>query len=95
MGGAPVFDKTARNIIQLNFNEQVTGTLVVKVTTTSNTPYTIGNTVTVSGNTASIILDSTPAQGTGIKIDVVTNSLIDDSGNLAELKSPLIIWASY
>ncbi len=95
MGGAPVFDKTARNIIQLNFNEQVTGTLVVKVTTTSNTPYTIGNTVTVSGNTASIILDSTPAQGTGIKIDVVTNSLIDDSGNLAELKSPLIIWTSY
>lgn len=93
--GAPVFDRTAGNVIRLNFSEQITGTLVVKVITTSNTPYTIGNTVTVSGNTANIILDSSPAQGTGLRIEIVTNSLVDDSGNSATLDNSLFTWASY
>jgi hypothetical protein len=76
----PVFDKTTKDRIQLNFSEQIEGTLVVRVTQL-NTGYVIDNTVTVSGNSAYIKLGFVPATGTYVKIEILTNNITDLSGN--------------
>jgi hypothetical protein len=81
-----VFDKLARNIIQLNFSEQIQGTLTVKVTQLTG-GIVITNTVSVSGNSAYINLDFMPTANAYLKIEVITNKITDLSGNPASAMS--------
>jgi hypothetical protein len=90
-----VFDKTTRNAIKMNFSEQITGSLVVKVTLISNPSFIFSNTVTVNGNAAYITLESIPANGTGLKIEVVNNTLTDASGNTATMNNTLFTTIIY
>ncbi len=95
LAGGPVFDTVTKNIIKLNFNEQITGNLVVKVTMANNPLVVLSQSVTVSGNTASIVLSAPVANGTSMKVEVVSNSLVDASGNAATLDPAYFIAAIY
>lgn len=77
-----VFDKTTKDRVQLNFSEQIQGTLVVRVTQL-NTGFVIDNTVTISGTSAFIKLGYIPPTGTYVKIDILTNNITDVSGNVS------------
>lgn len=78
----PIFDSNAKNVVRLNFSEAIQGSLTVKVYQVINsTSIEITNTVSLSGNIAYINLDSTPTNGTWLKIQITGNSLTDTSGN--------------
>lgn len=95
-GNYPIqFDSTSRNIIRLNFNEQVTGTLIVKVSSVSNPALVYNNAVSVTGSTALINLTSTPVNGENLKIEVITNAVTDASGNVATISPIMFTVASY
>ncbi len=95
-GNYPIqFDSTSRNTIRLNFNEQVTGTLTVKVSSVTNPAIVYGNTVTVTGSTALINLSGVPMNGENLKIEVVTNAVTDASGNVATISPIMFTAVSY
>lgn len=84
VSGTPVYDSNKKNVINLNFNEQIQGTLTVVVTQVyANTSVVLSNQMTVNGNSAIITLGSIPTNGTYLKIDIVTNNITDISGNQA------------
>ena len=89
------YDSTSRNLIRLNFSEQVTGTLTVKVTSVANPLMVYNNSVIVTGTTALINLTSIPVNGENIKIEVIQNGVIDASGNTATLSPLMFTVASY
>ncbi|MDF2906232.1 MAG: hypothetical protein K0R34_1553 [Herbinix sp.] len=91
----PVFDSVTKNIIKLNFTEQITGTLTVRVTLVNNPAVTLIQSVTVSGNSASILLTNMVSSGTSMKIEVVSNALTDTSGNAAALDASYFVAAIY
>ena len=91
----PVFDTVTKNIIKLNFNEQITGNLVVKVSYASNSAVVLPQTVTINGNTANITLSSLVPSGTSLKIEIVNNTLVDSSGNAAALDPAYFIGVFY
>ncbi len=95
MVGSPVFDRNTLTGIQLNFSEEITGQLTLRISNISNSAITYGNTVTVSGNTAYISLDYIPDKGTGLKIEVLNNSLIDANGNKAVMNSTMFVTVLY
>lgn len=92
----PVFNKTT-NSIQLSFNEQIQGTLYVRVTQTvaGSTSIEIPNTVTIAGNSAVINLHSTPANGTYLRIEILSNNITDLSGNVSTMQSQTGVVALY
>lgn len=86
------FDTASRNVIRLNFNEQIQGSLKVKVTQVSGgSSIEIPNNVTVSGSCASVNLDFTPEKGSFLRIEVVTNNLTDMNGNAAVLSTTGVV----
>ena len=90
------FDTTSKKTIRMNFNEAIQGTLTVKVTPIGNT---VGpeypNTVTISGNVAYINLTTIPANGTYLKVEIVSNAITDISGNATTLTSSYVVMATY
>jgi hypothetical protein len=92
-----VFDKTAKNVIKLNFSEQIKGNLTVKVTQISGTvPVDFNNTVTISGNSAYINLTIIPSNGAYLKIDIINSTITDLSGNTTgTMTSTMGVIASY
>jgi hypothetical protein len=90
-----VFDSTARNVIRLNFSEQVTGSLTVKVTSVANQYMVYSNTVNVTGTSALINLTSVPTNGENLKIEVVYNGVTDASGNAATIPPLMFTVATY
>ena len=82
--GTPEYDKSAMNIIRLNFNEAIEGTMVVKVTQfVQNYPIEYANIVTVSGNSVVITLSNVPERNTNLMINILDNDIRDVSGNMA------------
>ncbi len=81
--GDPEFDRNVRNVVKLNFNEEIKGSLTVSVTqiTNSSTSVPITNTVTISDKVARINLSTVPPNGSWLRIDIVSNNLTDMSGN--------------
>jgi hypothetical protein len=91
-----VYDKQAKNIIRINFSEQVQGDLAFKITQYNNSAVQYSNTAYVSGNSVTIMLDSTPVNGTYLRLDVLTNSITDISGNpVGNMPTSLYVLASY
>lgn len=81
-----VFDKTTKNTIHLNFNEQIQGTMTVRVTQytqTGNVPIEFSNSVTVNGTSVDITLTSPPMNNTNLWINILDNKITDISGNPA------------
>ncbi len=93
--GSPAFDTVTKSSIKLNFDEAVTGTLTVRVSLANNSLVTLSNTVTVTGNSAIINLSNYVERGTGLKIEILTNSLSDNNGNVAALDSVYFTAAIY
>ena len=76
-----IFDAVKANEIRLTFSEEITGTMVVKVTQTGIYNSEIGNFVTVSGNSVIITLTNIPVQNSYLRIDILENNITDLSGN--------------
>jgi len=93
--GTPVFDKTAKNVIHLNFNEEVQGTLSVKVTQIGTVPMEYTTTVTTAGSSVNITLGNPPPNGTYLKIDVLSITITDLSGNPATIPTTMGVVVSY
>ena len=66
--------------IQLRFTEEIKGSMTVKVTVL-NTGEEIPCTVNVSGNNVVITPSYTPANGTQLRIQILSNSITDTSDN--------------
>ncbi len=81
----PIFDTVSKNTIKLNFDEQITGALTVRVTLANNSLVTLSQSVMVSGNSANIVLYEYVNKGTSVKIEILNNSLVDANGNTAAL----------
>lgn len=81
-----VFDKSMKNTIRLNFNEQIQGTMAVNVYQLG-TSASFSTSVSVSGNTVYITLGTIPASGTYLRINVLSSSITDMSGNAATVPS--------
>jgi hypothetical protein len=81
----PIFDTFTKNSIRLNFDEPITGALTVRVSLANNSLVVLSQTVTISGNTANIIITEYVSKGTGLKIEILNNSLTDSNGNTAAL----------
>ena len=75
----PVFNKGKD--ITLNFSENITGSMVVKVTQMGSYVYEIDNVVTVSGTNVIITLSSSPINNSHLKIDIIANKIADSNGN--------------
>ncbi|MDD3172261.1 MAG: hypothetical protein PHF63_01105 [Herbinix sp.] len=76
------FDTTTKNGIKLLFSEQVTGSLVVKVTQTIYGITTdCTNVVTINSNYAYISLVPVPTNGAYLKVEIISNGIKDLSGN--------------
>lgn len=95
--GSPEYDRSNLNVIKLNFNEEIKGTMAVQVTQIrSQFSETLHNTVTVSGNSVIITLNSVPANGSYLKIDILDNKITDISGNQSvAMPSPQGVVVSY
>lgn len=79
-----VFDKKTPNIVKLIFSEPIKGTMAFKVTQYDGTnQFEMPHTVSVSGNTVIITLGGVPKNNTYLRIDVIKNEIIDESGNTA------------
>jgi hypothetical protein len=84
------FDKTLKNRIIINFNEEVTGTASFKLTLISGTTSReLAYTVTTSNNAAYINLPTVPDENSYIRIEVLSNALTDISGNQSTLPSQM------
>jgi hypothetical protein len=88
------YDSTSKNVIVLTFTEQIKGSMSVTVQERS-TGYSIGNTVTVSGDTVSITLGSIPNDGTYLQIYVHDNSITDLNDNESTISPVLSAFANY
>lgn len=79
--GPPVFDKNKPNEIRLRFSEEITGSMVVKVTQLGTYSYVIGNSVSVSGSEVIITLNTIPDRNAYLRIEIIDNKILDLSGN--------------
>lgn len=92
----PVFDKSKLNEIRLTFSEEITGSMLFKVTQQGIYNYEIANTVTISGNTVIITLSGQPERNTYLRIEVLENKIVDLSGNQsAPMNTQLGVVAAY
>jgi hypothetical protein len=88
------FDPTSKNTINLTFSEEIMGSMTVSVQERS-TGNTIGNTVATSAETVVISLNSTPADGTYLRIYVHDNSITDKSGNESTVNPVMSVFVNY
>lgn len=91
------FDTTLKNAIKINFDEAIQGTMTVQVTQISGS-YTavVPNTVSISGNTATITLTNVIPSGSYLKVDILTNNITDMAGNASRaMASTLGVATSY
>jgi len=88
------YDATAKNAIKLTFTEAIKGSIVAIVQERS-TGNIISNTVSVAGDTATITLGSTPADGTYLTIYVQTNSITDTNGNESIISPVMNAFVNY
>ncbi len=93
--GGPIFDTVTKNSIKLNFDEPITGSLTVRVSLANNPLVILSQTVTVSGNSANIVLYEYVSKGTSMKIEILNNSLVDANGNTAALDAVYYTTANY
>ncbi|MHB8129048.1 MAG: hypothetical protein ACYDEX_08635 [Mobilitalea sp.] len=94
----PVFDTTSKNVIRLNFSEQITGTLTVKVYQNFGGAWNEipVSAVTITGTSAYINLTYIPANNTYLRVDVVSNNIKDTSGNASVAMAPTMgVLATY
>lgn len=89
-----VYDSTAKDTINLVFTENIKGSISVNVQERYS-GYSIGNTVTILGDTASIKLDSIPADGTHLVIYILDNKITDLNGNESTLNPVLNTFVNY
>lgn len=91
-----VYDSSARDIVRLTFSEQIEGDLEVRVTQMGlGNPIELRNDVAISGNIASINLLDIPSSGTYLRIEVITNSITDMSGNASAPITTTGVTATY
>lgn len=97
VGTGITYDTSAKNIVKLNFNEAIKGTITVKVSNIiGSSTVEIPNTIAVSGNNVIITLASVPLSGSWLRIDVLTNTLTDTNGNTAStLQSSFMTSVAY
>ena len=88
------YEAASMNVIKLTFSEAIKGSMIVTVQERS-TGYAIGNTVTVSGDTVTITLNSTPDDGSYLKIYVQDNSITDLNGNESTISPVLNAFVNY
>ncbi len=88
------YDATSKNTIVLTFSEQIQGSMSVTVQERS-TGYSIGNTVTVSGDKVTITLGRIPDDGTYLQIYVHNNSITDLNGNESTISPVLSAFVNY
>ncbi len=88
------YDAASKNAIVLTFSEQIKGSMSVTVQERS-TGYSIGNTVTVSGDTVIITLDRIPNDGTYLQIYVHYNGITDLIGNESTINPVLSAFVNY
>jgi hypothetical protein len=88
------YNATLKNAIDLTFSEAIKGNMVVIVQERS-TGNTIGSTVTVSGDIATITLDRTPGDGTYLVIYVQNNIITDLNGNESTINPVMNIFVNY
>jgi hypothetical protein len=81
----PIFDTVTKSSIKLTFDEPITGSLTVRVSLANNSLVTLSQTVTISGNTANILISEYVSKGTGLKIEILNNAITDSNGNPAAL----------
>lgn len=88
----PLYNSAKPNEIRLTFSEEITGSMVVKVTQTGTGTYDIpiGNIVTISGNTVVITLNTIPTNNSLLKIDITDNKIVDLSGNQCVAMDPTL-----
>ena len=92
-----IYDKNKKNEVRLRFSEEITGSMVVKVTNqVGGYSYEIGNTVTVSGTDVIISLLSIPGNNSLLRIDIIENKIKDTSGNeTAPMNTQIHVVATY
>lgn len=88
------YDPVAKDVIRLTFTENITGNIDVNIQERS-TGSTISNTVTVSGDTATITLSRIPEDGTHLVIYVLDNSITDLNGNESTINPVLYTFVNY
>ncbi len=88
------YNSTTKNSIDIIFTEAVQGNMVVNVYE-RNTGYPIGNVVTVAGDTVTITLNTTPLDGTYLRIYVLHNGVTDLNGNESIISPELNAFANY
>lgn len=94
--GPPVFDKVKTTEIRLSFSEEISGSMIVKVTQIGNYNFEIGNTVTISGSNVVITLNSIPIQNAPLRIDIIENKIVDLNGNQSAPINPQhVVMATY
>lgn len=89
-----LYDPVAKDVIRLTFTENITGNINVNIQERS-TGTTIYNTVTISGDTATIKLDRIPGDGTHLAIYVLDNSIADLNGNQSTINPVLNTFVNY
>ncbi|HKL79329.1 MAG TPA: Ig-like domain-containing protein [Mobilitalea sp.] len=77
-----VYDST-RNVVQINFNEQILGSMRVKVTPIGYTYPAYEPVVTIADKSVTITLSGIPQNNTALKIDILENKITDLDGNKA------------
>lgn len=88
------YDAALKNTIRVKFSEAVKGSMTVTVRERS-TGYSLGNVVTISGDTVLITLSNIPSDGTYLLIYVDNNSITDLSGNQSTINPVLNAFANY
>lgn len=99
----PVYESCSYDIInnkiKINFDEQIMGTLKVKVTQTvaaGGLPVEYPATVAINGNSAELTLIGYPVKNIWISIDITENGITDINGNAAvSLPVKLMTFPSY
>jgi|GEM_PF-293064 len=89
-----VYDPAQMDTIKLVFTENIQGYINVSIQE-RDTGYSIGNSVTVAGDTVTITMDRVPADGTHIVIYVLDNRISDLNGNESIINPVLYTFVNY
>lgn len=89
-----VYDPALKDTIRLVFTENIQGYINVSLQE-RDTGYSIGNSVTVAGDTVTITMDRVPADGTHVAIYVLDNRISDLNGNESIINPVLYTFVNY
>lgn len=85
--GNPEYNKSA-NVIKFNFSEAMKGSMAVRVTQMGTYPIELPNTIALSGNSVLVTLNTIPTPGNALRIEFLSNTLTDTSGNQVAAMQP-------